>query len=106
MRIAFVVTDLSNVRIGGISRVATDVGAGMVRQGHQVVAYVLGRKGNDRPREHRGIELRYIEPFRNLNDFHVRAPLPDRIIDPLALAGAFEGLDEQKWDLIPEVCNA
>lgn len=67
MRIALVVTDLSNTRIGGISRVATEVGAHCAELGHDVTAYVLGRASVARPAAFRGIDLRYIEPFRTLN---------------------------------------
>jgi glycosyltransferase involved in cell wall biosynthesis len=67
MRIAFIVSDLSNTRIGGISRVATETGIHIARLGHEVVAYVLGRPGEKRPEQYRGITLRYIEPFVTLN---------------------------------------
>lgn len=45
-------------------------------------------------------------PFRSLNDFLMRMPLPERIIETLFLAGALEGLDEHKWELTQEVCHA
>ena len=67
MKIAFIVTDLSNARIGGISRVATEVGAGLVQSGHEVIAYVLGRKSHERVKEYKGMKIRYIEPFFSLN---------------------------------------
>jgi len=67
VRIGFIVSDLSNTRIGGISRVATEIGANLVELGHQVVAYVLYRKGGERPLFYRGMAIRYIEPFRTLN---------------------------------------
>lgn len=67
MRIAFIVSDLSNTRIGGISRVATEMGVRLVNLGHEVVAYVLGRPGVSRPDQYRGIRLRYIEPFATFN---------------------------------------
>src|SRR6185436_17023400 len=67
MNIAFVVTDLSNTRIGGISRVATEVGAALAEQGHRVVAYVLRRSKEVSETRCRGIELRYVEPFSTLN---------------------------------------
>lgn len=67
MKIAFVVTDLSNTRIGGIARVATEVGANLVRLGHDIVAYVLARPRTERLASYRGIELRYVGPFRSLN---------------------------------------
>ena len=45
-------------------------------------------------------------PFRSLQDFLSRMPLPERIIEKLSLAGALKGLDEQKWELTQqEVCN-
>lgn len=67
MRICFIVSDLSNTRIGGISRVATEIGSNFVKQGHEVIAYVLCRKGHDCPPCHRGIKIRYIEAFSTLN---------------------------------------
>jgi len=67
MKIAFVVTDLSNTRIGGISRVATEVAANLAEAGHEVTAYVLARSANERPVVHRGIRLRYVESFPSLN---------------------------------------
>jgi hypothetical protein len=67
MRIALVVTDLSNTRIGGISRVATEIGAHFAELGHDVVAYVLARPGSERVETFRGVRLRYIEPFKTLN---------------------------------------
>jgi len=67
MKIAFIVTDLSNIRIGGISRVATEVGANLAALGHEVVAYVLDRRLKDQPDSYRGITLRYIESFPSLN---------------------------------------
>ncbi len=67
MKIALVVTDLSNTRIGGIARVATEVGANLARLGHEIIAYVLARNGSEHPAEFRGIKLRYIQPFRTIN---------------------------------------
>lgn len=67
VRIGFVVSDLSNTRIGGISRVATEIGSSLVEQGHQVVAYVLHRQDFSCPAHYRGITIRYIEPFSTLN---------------------------------------
>ena len=67
MKIAFVVTDLSNTRIGGISRVATEVGANLVELGHEVTAYVLRRSPDQKAAALNGIRLRYIEPFPTLN---------------------------------------
>ena len=62
MRIGLIVTDLSNARIGGISRVATEVGRNLVDLGHDVSAYVLRRDRNDSPAELGGIKLLYVEP--------------------------------------------
>ncbi len=44
-------------------------------------------------------------PFRSLTDFPVRIELPDRMVETLTMAGALEGLQDQKWELIREVCN-
>jgi DNA polymerase III alpha subunit len=43
--------------------------------------------------------------FRSLMDFLARLDLPDRIVEALSLAGALEGLEEQEWQLVQEVCN-
>lgn len=67
MKIALVVTDLSNTRIGGISRVATEVGRNLVALGHEVVAYVLRREGEESPDQFAGMSIRYVEPFRSVN---------------------------------------
>jgi len=67
VNIAFIVTDLTNTRIGGISRVATEVGGNLVRQGHKVTAYVLRRSPDQQSREFEGIHLRYIDRFPTLN---------------------------------------
>jgi glycosyltransferase involved in cell wall biosynthesis len=67
MRIALIVTDLSNTRIGGISRVATELGAQFALLGHHVAAYVLARPGRERTSSYRGIHLRHIDPFWTLN---------------------------------------
>jgi glycosyltransferase involved in cell wall biosynthesis len=67
MKIALVVTDLSDTRIGGISRVATEVGANLAKLGHVVTAYVLARRDSQRQATYRGIRLNYIGPLRSLN---------------------------------------
>ncbi|NIR30752.1 MAG: glycosyltransferase family 4 protein [Gammaproteobacteria bacterium] len=67
MNVAFIVTDLSNTRIGGISRVATEVGRNLVALGHRVTAYVLRRDGAQSPLSFDGIELRYVEKFGTVN---------------------------------------
>jgi len=43
--------------------------------------------------------------FQSREDFIQRIPVPERVENALALAGAFEGLDAE-WDLVREVCNA
>lgn len=67
MRIGLIVTDLSNTRIGGISRVATEVGRNLVQLGHEVTGYILRRDGHEAPDEFDGIKLRYVEPFWSIN---------------------------------------
>ncbi len=67
MKIAMIVTDLSNTRIGGISRVATEIGRNLVKLGHEVTAYVLRREDAASPEEFDGIRMRYVEPFRSVN---------------------------------------
>jgi glycosyltransferase involved in cell wall biosynthesis len=67
VRIGFIVSDLSNTRIGGISRVATEIGANLVNLGHEVIAYVLHRKGCAHPAEYLGMEIRYVRPFPSIN---------------------------------------
>lgn len=67
MRIRLIVTDLSNTRIGGISRVATEVGRNLVELGHEVSACLLQRDGCEPVPEYAGIKLQYIEPFRSVN---------------------------------------
>jgi DNA-directed DNA polymerase III PolC len=44
--------------------------------------------------------------FRGERDFLARMELPDRIVEPLSLAGALEGPAEKEWGLMREVCNA
>ncbi len=67
MRIRLIVTDLSNTRIGGISRVATEVGRNLVELGHDVTACLLQREGCQAVPEFAGIKIEYIEPFRSVN---------------------------------------
>ena len=67
MKIAFVVTDLSPPRIGGISRVATEIARHLVDLGHEVHAYVLYRKDHDQPVSRFGIHMHYINPGIRLN---------------------------------------
>ena len=67
MRIGLIVTDLSTTRIGGISRVATEVGRNLVQLGHEVTAYILRRDEHDAPSEYDGIQLRYVDPFWSIN---------------------------------------
>lgn len=50
-------------------------------------------------------ERRKRGPFRSLQDFHVRMPLSEQIIETLSLAGALQELDECTWELTQEVCN-
>lgn len=45
-------------------------------------------------------------PFRNREEFLTRVPTPKRIEDILAIAGAFEGLEDYEWELIQEAYNA
>ena len=67
MRIGLIVTDLSNTRIGGISRVATEVGKNLVDLGHDVTAFLLRRDDGDVPTEYEGMRLRYVDPFWSVN---------------------------------------
>ncbi|MEI8181397.1 MAG: DNA polymerase III subunit alpha [Desulfomonile sp.] len=50
-------------------------------------------------------ERRRRGPFRNRGDFLARVLLPDRIVKLFSLAGALDGLEEQEWGFMQEVCN-
>jgi DNA-directed DNA polymerase III PolC len=41
--------------------------------------------------------------FRSVTDFAARLPLPERVMEALALSGAFNGLDEQRWETIRRI---
>ena len=93
MRIGFVVTDLSNTRIGGISKVATEVGRNLVALGHEVVAYLLRREGKESPNEYDGIQIRYIEPFRSVNPDYPVVEFSRRAFRQIVEEGKSLGLD-------------
>ncbi|MEE8245450.1 MAG: glycosyltransferase, partial [Pseudomonadales bacterium] len=93
MKIALVVTDLAPARIGGISRVATELGANLASLGHRVLAYVLQRDRNPGAREYRGIELRYIEPFPTPNRDYPVVGFSRRAFARLAVDARRESFD-------------
>ncbi|MGC8605356.1 MAG: hypothetical protein ACP5VS_16940, partial [Desulfomonilaceae bacterium] len=45
-------------------------------------------------------------PFRSREEFLARVPTPKRIEYLLSIAGAFEGLEGYKWEMIQEAYNA
>lgn len=67
MKVTLVVTDLATTRGGGISKVATELGRGLVAAGHGVTVWLLGRRGLPRVDELDGMRLRYVEPFATPN---------------------------------------
>ncbi|REK37946.1 MAG: glycosyltransferase family 1 protein [Planctomycetota bacterium] len=95
MRIALVVTDLSNTRIGGISRVATELGRNLVALGHEVVAYLLRRPEAESPSQLDGMQLRYIEPFRTIN-----ADYPVVGFSRRAFARLLDDLERESFDVL------
>jgi len=95
LNIAFVVTDLADQRIGGISKVATEVAANLVAQGHRVVAYVLRREGMAEWATYRGIEVRTIAPFASLNpDYPVQG------FSGRAWRQVLADADRERWDVV------
>lgn len=95
MRIGLIVTDLSNTRIGGISRVATEVGRNLVELGHDVVAYVLRREGGESPAEFGGIKLRYVDRFASVNPDYPVVGFSRR-----AFRQALADFDRQRFDVL------
>lgn len=45
-------------------------------------------------------------PYQSREEFLDRVPTPKRIEDILSIAGAFEGLEDYQWELIPDAYNA
>lgn len=95
MKIVFVVSDLSNTRIGGISRVATEIGAELVSLGNRVIAYVLARPETPRVKEYRGIELRYVDQFATLNPDYPVVEFSRRAFVQLC-----KDAEKEKFDLV------
>ena len=93
MRIGYVVSDLNNTRIGGISRVATEIGSAIVEQGHEVIAYVLDREKFTRQESYRGITLRYTRPFLTLNPDYPISGFSHRAFDRFRLDAQMEHFD-------------
>ncbi|MDY7100064.1 MAG: glycosyltransferase family 4 protein [Actinomycetota bacterium] len=60
MRIAMVGQKSIPARYGGVERAVEEVAARLVEQGHDVTCFNWKEKGEEMPRYHRGIRLRYV----------------------------------------------
>ena len=88
LRIAMIGSRGVPARWGGVERHVEELGAELVRRGHQVTVFCRSNYGDgERPREHRGIRLAYLP---TVGTKHLDAIVHSALATGAAMAGGFD----------------